>query len=234
MRSIAAAGVVLAGLVHPHGRQAHADDDHQAVRGLALSELPDLLAAAQLDVGTRLLSVGGVLGVQTVLGLGLGRGFALEASAAMEDGAEGPEMERAAAVGATLGYRWAGGRQLSEIHVGARQGVGASEVQQVRAGVGLRTTGSSWAAASLELGLGDRFDGALAAAVGAGRGPIVPALEVRLGRCEDACAMGSAGVRVRLPGAFELGLAVVGEALPARHVGMALSFVWTSELAQAD
>ncbi|HRC55545.1 MAG TPA: hypothetical protein PKU97_06435, partial [Kofleriaceae bacterium] len=81
MRSIAAAGVVLAGLVHPHGRQAHADDDHQAVRGLALSELPDLLAAAQLDVGTRLLSVGGVLGVQTVLGLGLGRGFALEASA---------------------------------------------------------------------------------------------------------------------------------------------------------
>lgn len=212
---------------------ARADEQQEAVRGLALSELPTRSALAQLEVGTRITSVGGVLGADTALGVGLGRGFVLTASAQVREDGASSTMERDAEVGGSLGYRW-GARRISQVRLGAGQGLGGQDDWQVRAGAAVRTTGTSWGAIALDLGMGERLDGTIAGALGTGAGPIVPAVEVKVGRCVEACAQGSVGVRVRLPAAFELGLAVIGEALPEVGVGMALSFAWSSAAPTAE
>lgn len=226
MRYLTAASLVLGALPH----LAHADEVPAEVQGLALSTLAGTSQLAQIDVETNVRSLGGVLGAESTLGLGLGRGFAIAGVATVHEDNNVGGMDRTADLGGSLSFAWGQAARISRVHLGAAQAVGSRGDLQARAGAATRTTGTSWVALALELGFGERLDGTIAAAAGSGRGPIVPAIELEVGRCQELCAMGSAGVRVRLPAELELGLAVLGEALPTRQVGMAFSFRWTQQL----
>lgn len=226
MRYLTSAGLALCAITS----LVQADEIPTEVQGLALSNLAVTSQLAQVDVETNVRSLGGVLGAESALGLGLGRGFAIAGVATVHEDNRVGGMDRTADLGGALSFAWGQQARISKVQLGASQAVGSRGDLQVRAGAATRTTGPSWLALALELGFGERLDGTIAAAAGSGRGPIVPAVEVEVGRCQELCAMGSVGVRVRLPAELELGLAVLGEALPTRQVGMAFSFRWTQQL----
>lgn len=230
MRYLTAAGLALGATFG----SARADEVPAEVQGLALSNLAGTSQLAQVDVETNVRSLGGVLGAESSLGLGLGRGFAVAGVATVHEDNSVGGMDRTADLGGALSFAWRQPERISKVQLGASKAVGSRGDLQLRAGAATRTTGTSWLALALELGFGERLDGTIAAAAGSGRGPIVPAIELEVGRCQELCAMGSVGVRVRLPAELELGLAVLGEALPTRQVGMALSFRWTQQLLEPE
>ncbi|MEZ4359965.1 MAG: hypothetical protein R3B48_07290 [Kofleriaceae bacterium] len=194
---------------------------------LALVDLPSDTEAAQVEVRTELATAGGQLAAGSGFDLGLGAGFVLAAGGVVREHSVGGQLEHQAALDGGLGFQWGVARR-SRAELGYQRDVGAEAGGRVRGRLGTRSTGSTWLALALEVGMRDRLDGTVAAAAGAGEGPVTPAVELKGGRCPETCAMGSVGVRVRLPRTFALGLAVVGDALPAREVGMTLSLGWNS------
>jgi hypothetical protein len=203
------------------------DDDWGIIRHLAFVALPTEIPLAQLDVGTELSSMKDGVVAGSSLALGVGRGVAAVMAATMREQQMAGQTERSGTLDGGVSYRWHKGQRISAVALGYRHAIGGAS-DAVHSAAAVRTTGSTWASAALAVEVGDQLDGSVALAVGAGRGPVVPAVEVKVGRCVQACALGALGARVRLPGTFELGLSLVGEALPRRDVGIAISVAWSS------
>jgi hypothetical protein len=214
--------------------EARTEGSAAVIRHLAFVALPTEISAAQLDVGTELRSMQDGVVAESSLALGVGRGVALALAATMREQAMRGQTERSGTFDGGLSYRWRKAQHISSVALGYRHVIGGQAGDAVRGDAAVRTTGPTWAAASLAVEVGDQLDGAVALAVGAGRGPVVPAIEVKLGRCVQACALGAMGARVRLPGTFELGLSLVGEALPRRDVGISISVAWSSGVSGRD